>query len=146
MKPDRSALASIFPPTVVPVGEICSVGPEGAQYNQQFAGRTWREVKRKRLEGHADAFSMMDRRSLAHYIAAFIDLAIEEPDSNSAEYLVYFAGSRGFLGFCDQLTPAQIQYILQTCEWLANEHFFSDDDRSKICNNKNILAERGVAG
>ena len=145
MKPDRSALASIFPPTVVPVGEIRGVGPEGTEYNQQFAGRTWQEVKRRRLERHTDAFSMMDGPSLAHYIAAFIDLAIEQPDCNSAEYLVYFVGSRDFLEFCDQLTPAQIQFILQTCEWLASDNFFSDDDRSRICDNRNILAERGVA-
>ena len=143
--PDQSQLPSIFPPVVVSVGDVLGVGPEGMEYNQHFAGKTWQDVKPKHLERHTDAFSMMDRPSLAHYIAAFLRLALNEPNSNSAERLVYFAGSKEFLEFRDQLNPLQVAYVLDACEWIASDEYFSDDNRERIKTNRNTLADLGCA-
>ena len=64
---------------------------------------------------------------------------------NSAERLVYFAGSKEFLEFRDQLNPLQVAYVLDACEWIASDEYFSDDNRERIKTNRNTLADLGCA-
>ena len=52
-------MLSIFPPVVVEKVTILGIGPEAAEHNQHFGGKSWPEVKRKIPSSSAIAVDRM---------------------------------------------------------------------------------------
>lgn len=132
-KPNAGFLEELFPPRRIPASQIGGVGPEVGAYVDDFGGRAWTEVDDWPYQLHTDAYCLMDPKTLVHYIAGFMRLALSNDSPGHVfpadEYLVYFAASDSFVDFCRMLTVRQIEFVIQVVDFFIHHEFFSDAER-----------------
>jgi hypothetical protein len=145
LPPDQSLLEELFPPKVIPADQIGGIPLEVFSYQRDFGGRAWTEVDYKSYDRNHDAFSCMDHGTLRYYIAGFLKTIFNDPSSVSAEFIVYFAGDKGFTSFCEHLNPKQIDFLLATIDWIISDDYFGEDNRQQYAKQKTaILTQRGL--
>ena len=143
-KPTEDQMEKAFPPRRIPTGEIGGIAPELYDYRRDFGNRTWQEIDDDTYGMHSDAFCLMDRETLRHFIAGFMRQSMKEEKLLDQYALIRFAASNKFPGFCRLLTQDQLLCVIGFVDHVIMNDWYSDGERSAYRANREKLF-RGTA-
>jgi hypothetical protein len=140
-KPDKGLLENIFPPRRIPQDQIGGCNPELRDYRRDFGNRNWQEVSDEAYVTHSDVYCLMDPETLVHYIAGFMRHSLSADGYFGPEFLIYFAGSDRFCGFCRLLTSEQLRYVIAFIDHYISNEWYSTKEREDYQKNRRSLLQ-----
>ena len=108
-------------------------------YIRDFGDRNWQEVSDATYVAHSDVYCLMDLETLVHYIAGFMRGSLSKDDSFGPEFLIYFAASDRFCGFCRLLSDEQLHFVIAFVDHYISNEWYSTNEREGYQENRRTL-------
>jgi hypothetical protein len=114
----REAFPSVPPGSHSIVVHDC---PECAEIDASFRNQRWDQIQPETIGKHWDSLPSLSREAFEYLLPAYILHAIEHPESNVPEFLMYALDQPRWPRDTWTLTPQQLAAVDAAAEWLHEE-------------------------